>query len=73
MGKVTVNRTLTATLVAALGTSGCTPVMIKDADGAVVEKPFSSENASLLIPLLAIGIAIAAGNSGGNCGVSSCS
>jgi hypothetical protein len=47
--------------------------MIKDADGALVEKPFSSENAGLLIPLLAIGIAIAAGNSGGNCGVSSCS
>ena len=55
------NKTVTATLIAAMGASGCTPLMIKDENGVVVEKPFSSENSGLLIPLLAIGVALVAG------------
>jgi hypothetical protein len=69
-----VNKTVTATLIAALGASGCTPLIIKDANGEVADKPFSSENSGLIIPLMVIGVALAAGaNSGDGCGLSSCS
>lgn len=68
------NKTVTATLIAAMGASGCTPLMIKDANGKVVEKPFSAENSGLIIPLMVIGVALAAGtNSDVGCGLSDCS
>lgn len=67
------NKTVTATLIAAMGASGCTPLMIKDENGVVVEKPLSSENSGLLIPLLAIGVALVAGaNSADVCVTSVC-
>jgi hypothetical protein len=66
------NKTVTATLIAAMGASACAPFTIKDENGVVVQKPFSSENFESLIPILAIGIALIAGaNSGDGCASSS--
>ena len=67
------NKTVTATLIAAMGASACAPVMVEGENAGVVEKPYAFEASGSLIPTLAFGILLALGaGSGDVCDTSSC-